>query len=80
MLLANELVARHLAERGVPTIYRVHGPPDEAKLVLFSSMATALGIAFDLEDAKDPKKLSALLKRVAVLPLANVFNMLLLRV
>jgi len=79
MLLANELVARHLAERGVPTIYRVHGPPDEAKLDRFSSMATALGIAFDLEDAKDPKKLSGLLKRVAAHPARDVFNMLLLR-
>ena len=79
MLLANELVARHLAERGVPTIYRVHGPPDEAKLDRFSNMANALGIAFDLEDAKDPKKLSALLKRVAAHPARDVFNMLLLR-
>jgi len=79
MLLANELVARHLAERGVPTMCRVHGPPDEAKLDRFSSMATALGIAFDLEDAKDPKKLSALLKRVAAHPARDVFNMLLLR-
>jgi ribonuclease R len=79
MLLANELVARHLTERGVPTIYRVHGPPDEAKLDRFSSMATALGIAFDLEDAKDPKKLSQLLKKVAGHPSRDVFNMLLLR-
>jgi ribonuclease R len=79
MLLANELVARHLTERGIPTIYRVHGPPDEAKLDRFSSLATNLGIAFDLEDAKDPKKLSGLLKRVAAHPSRDVFNMLLLR-
>jgi ribonuclease R len=79
MLLANELVARHLTERGIPTIYRVHGPPDEAKLDRFSSLATNLGIAFDLEDAKDPKKLSGLLKRVASHPSRDVFNMLLLR-
>jgi ribonuclease R len=79
MLLANELVARHLAERGIPAIYRVHGPPDETKLDRFASMATALGVAFDLEDAKDPKRLTALLKRVAEHPSRDVFNMLLLR-
>src|SRR6185295_19121086 len=79
MLLANELVARHLAEKGVPAIYRVHGPPDETKLDRFANMATALGVAFDMDDAKDPKKLSALLKRVAKHPSREVFNMLLLR-
>jgi len=79
MLLANELVARHLAEKAVPAIYRVHGPPDEKKLDRFASMATTLGVAFDLEDAKDPKRLTALLKRVASLPGRDVFNMLLLR-
>src|SRR5438552_10404217 len=79
MLLANELVARFLSERGVPAIYRVHGPPDEVKLDRFATMATALGVAFDMEDAKDPKKLSSLLKRVAKHPARDVFNMLLLR-
>jgi ribonuclease R len=79
MLLANELVARHLAEKGVPAIYRVHGPPDETKLDRFATMATTLGIAFDLDDAKDPKRLTALLKRVANHPARDVFNMLLLR-
>ncbi|HEY3594959.1 MAG TPA: RNB domain-containing ribonuclease, partial [Polyangiaceae bacterium] len=79
MLLANELVARFLTEREVPAIYRVHGAPDEAKLDKFANMATALGLPFDLEDAKDPKKLSALLKRVAKHPSRDVFNMLLLR-
>jgi ribonuclease R len=79
MLLANELVARHLSEKGVPAIYRVHGPPDETKLDRFANMATTLGVAFDMEDAKDPKRLTALLKRVAQHPSRDVFNMLLLR-
>jgi ribonuclease R len=79
MLLANELVARFLTERGVPAIYRVHGPPDEAKLDRFATLCSDLGIAFDLEEAKDPKKLSALLKRVSKHPSRDVFNMLLLR-
>src|SRR6185312_6749089 len=51
----------------------------EQKLDRFATMATSLGVAFDMEDAKDPKKLSALLKRVAKHPSRDVFNMLLLR-
>ena len=45
MLLANEIVATALADGGVPTIYRVHGSPDEDKLSLFSQLASSLGYA-----------------------------------
>jgi ribonuclease R len=79
MLLANEIVARQLTDRGVPTIYRVHGSPDDAKLERLAEACTALGIALDVDDAKDPKKLSALIKRTARHPKRGVFNMLLLR-
>jgi ribonuclease R len=79
MLLGNELVARFLTDKGVPAIYRVHGPPDEEKLDRFATMCKTLGVAFDPEQVRDPKKLSALLKRVAKHPSRDVFNMLLLR-
>lgn len=79
MLLANELVAQHLTKEGVPTIYRVHGPPDEEKLVKLADACKTLGLAFSVEEAQDPKKLSALLKKTARLPQAGVLNMLLLR-
>ena len=42
----------------VPTIFRVHAPPDEQKLERFAAMCEALGIEFDVEDTRDPKKLS----------------------
>ncbi|HXX70411.1 MAG TPA: ribonuclease R [Polyangiaceae bacterium] len=79
MLLANEVVARWFQEGGVPTIYRVHGPPDEQKLERFASMCDSLGIDFDAEDASDPKKLGELLKSVSDHPLAPVLSSLLLR-
>jgi ribonuclease R len=79
MLLANELIAQYLTERSVPAIYRVHGAPDERKLERFTAMSQTLGQPFDVEDAKDPKKLSRFLKKVAKHPSHNVFNMLLLR-
>jgi ribonuclease R len=79
MLLANETVARFFQERDVPTIYRVHAPPDEQKLDRFAAMCESLGIDFDPDDTRDPKKLGDLLKSFADHPLAPVLNSLLLR-
>ena len=79
MLLANEVVAKYLVDRGVPAIFRVHGAPDEVKLDRFASLCEQAGIAFDSADAADPKKLSVFLKKVAKHPRADVLNMLLLR-
>jgi ribonuclease R len=79
MLLANETVARWCEERDVPTIYRVHAPPDEQKLDRFAAMCDTLGIEFDVEDTRDPKKLGDLLKSFSEHPLAPVLNSLLLR-
>jgi ribonuclease R len=79
MLLANETVARWCQERDIPTIYRVHQPPDEQKLDRFAAMCDALGIDFDVENTRDPKKLCELLKSFSEHPLAPVLNSLLLR-
>jgi ribonuclease R len=79
MLLANETVARWCQEKDIPTIYRVHQPPDEQKLDRFAAMCDALGIDFDPEDTRDPRKLSELLKSFSDHPLAPVLNSLLLR-
>jgi ribonuclease R len=79
MLLANETVAQWCAERDIPTIYRVHAPPDEEKLDRFAAMCETLSIPFDIEDTRHPKRLGALLKSFADSPLAPVLNSLLLR-
>ncbi len=79
MLLANEVVARWFQEKNLPTVYRVHAPPDEQKLERFARLTEALGIEFEVEDAQDPKKVSELLKGFADHPQANVLRMLLLR-
>ncbi len=79
MLLANEVVARYLVQKTVPTVFRVHEPPDEKKLTKFAAMAEELGIQFEMEATRDPKTLSLLLKSFAEHPSAQVLNMLLLR-
>lgn len=79
MLLANETVARFLVESDVPTIFRDHGPPDEAKLDRFATMCSELGVKFEIQDALDAKKLAAFLKKLAAHPQKQVLHMLLLR-
>jgi ribonuclease R len=79
MLLANEIVANFCQQQDIPTIYRVHSPPDEQKLDRFAAMCDSLGIDFDVEDTRDPRKLGVLLKSFSDHPLAPVLNSLLLR-
>lgn len=79
MLLANETVATFLTTRGAPTVYRVHGAPDPDRLTRFAALCTELSVAFEPEDAADPKKLSAFLKKIAGHEKKNVLQMLLLR-
>ena len=79
MLLANEVVARDLDERGVPTIYRVHAKPDEKKLGRFCRLAEALGYPIDLDQASNPRLLSKFLRRTEGKPYAEPMRMLLLR-
>ena len=46
MILANEVVARHLEEMEIPTIYRVHEEPDPAKVESFAEMVATFGLKF----------------------------------
>ncbi len=78
-LLANEVVAADLTERGVPAIYRTHGSPDLAKLETFAQLATSLGYELEPEDAQDPKKLAKFLTRIDGTSQAPVLRYLLLR-
>ena len=43
MLLANETVAAHLVEHGVPSLHRVHEPPDPQKVGEFEAFIAPLG-------------------------------------
>jgi ribonuclease R len=43
MIAANETVAQHLEHKRQPTIYRVHGEPDDDKLAEFAALARQFG-------------------------------------
>lgn len=79
MLLANEAVATFLLEKNVPGIFRDHDPPDLEKLARFAELANRLGVEFDVEDAGDPKKLAAFLKKTASHERKQVLHMVLMR-
>jgi len=79
MLLANEAVAQEAVSRDLPTVFRVHGEPDEEHLERISVVAQAYGHQLEPEDARKPKKLSAFLRKIAGKPEARVLGMLILR-
>ena len=43
MLAANETVASHLEQRGVPSLYRIHEKPDAKKIYDFETIAASFG-------------------------------------
>ena len=77
MLAANEAVARWFGARDLPTIYRVHGLPDEEKLQTFLELARAHGFA--ASETLGPRELNALLERMGGHPQQRALNQLLLR-
>jgi ribonuclease R len=78
MLAANEAVARWFGERDLPTIYRVHGLPDEDKLQTFLDLAKVQGFEVP-EVGAGPLALANLLDRLAGHPQQRALNQLLLR-
>ncbi|MEJ7734137.1 MAG: VacB/RNase II family 3'-5' exoribonuclease, partial [Polyangiaceae bacterium] len=79
MLLANETVAGTMVQKNVPTVFRTHAAPDDVKLERFATLCNELGLAFDPEEAADPKKLSVFLRKIDAHPQKQVLHMLLLR-
>jgi ribonuclease R len=78
MLAANEAVARWFGARDLPTIYRIHGVPDEEKLRAFLDLAQAHGFSVP-ELPADPRALNALLGRLKGHAQQRALNQLLLR-
>ncbi|MEM1255263.1 MAG: ribonuclease R family protein [Cyanobacteria bacterium P01_H01_bin.21] len=50
MLLANQLVAKHLKELGVPAIYRLHSTPDPGDVQELIKLSNNMGLNLQLED------------------------------
>jgi ribonuclease R len=75
MLLANEVVAGYLGKRKAPCLYRVHEPPDPAKLATLADFVKGLG--FELRTSGDevlPGEIQALLEAVEGSPEGRVIS------
>jgi ribonuclease R len=80
MLLANETVAGHLERLGVPTLYRVHEPPDPLKVADFEGFVTALGYSLAAPaGAVAPRHFQRLVERIRGKPEEKPIALLLLR-
>jgi ribonuclease R len=64
MILANVAVARELDKRGVGTLYRVHGKPEEKKINVLLETLNALGIAAELPEDVRPRDFRAITDRL----------------
>jgi ribonuclease R len=79
MLLANELVARWLADKRWPTIFRVHGVPDPERLERLATIAEHFGVRTDVDALTEPAGVGRWLAQVAEHPKRGTLQTLLLR-
>ena len=80
MLAANETVARHLQDSDVPALFRIHVPPDPAKVADFDAFATTLGCGLGAPpDRVRPRHFQQLLKRLHGQPEERPVALLMLR-
>jgi len=80
MLVANEAVAAFAQTRSLPVLYRVHQPPDPAKLAAFADYAADLGVPVaERGAAPTPAQLQQALAAFAGRPDADLASQLLLR-
>ena len=64
MILANVAVAEALAKAKVPTLYRVHGTPEDEKLERLTTTLAALGIDGRIPQTVTTRDLQAIARRV----------------
>jgi len=78
MVLANEVVATHLEESDIPTLYRVHEEPDPAKVEEFTEIVAGFGLKFDPKKAH-PADFQHFITTIAGRPEERLLSYLMLR-
>lgn len=66
MLKANEIVAKHLADKGKPVLFRVHEEPEQKDFDEFFAMARSLG--FSLPSKPEQRDIQALFEKAKQTP------------
>lgn len=78
MISANETIARHMSGKPIPSMYRVHEPPDEDKISEFNEFISEIGYSHKLIH-QNPKTFQKLLHKLTGKPEEALINQLLLR-
>ncbi len=80
MLLANETVASHLASLEMPSLYRIHEPPDPLKVEEFETFVASLGHSLAAPpDRVHPRHFQKLVERIRGTPEERPIAYLMLR-
>lgn len=79
MLAANVGVAKFLASRNIPALYRIHEPPNEQAIRLLERYLTNFGSKTKLGEGKLQKRLTKALEEFENRPEAQILNILTLR-
>jgi ribonuclease R len=80
MLLANETVAGHLEKNGMPSLYRIHEPPDPMKVLQFEEFVSAFGFSLGApESGVKPMHFQKLVRKIRGVPAERPIAFLMLR-
>ena len=81
MLLANEAVAKHIGEKGLPCIYRTHALPTQERLNELSTFVKSFGYDFEVteDDEKNKDNMNKLLQEVKGSNHANIIETVVIR-
>lgn len=79
MLIANEVVASHLFNLRIPSVYRVHEPPDTNKLRQIQPVLAQLGVRFPSRKDIDAVAIQTALDKAARLETGFIARRLILR-
>ena len=79
MITANVAAAETLERRGAPCMYRIHEPPDPAKLAALKEFLESFGLSLPPGQVTRASKLAHLLERAARDPSASIIHEAILR-
>jgi ribonuclease R len=79
MIAANVEAARFLERHKVPTLFRVHAPPEEDRLAELKEFLAAFGLSLPTRERLEPRHLSQLVHQVESRPDADLIETVILR-
>jgi ribonuclease R len=79
MIAANEAVGRFFRARDLPSVWRVHAPPDPDRVAQLGELLGAYGIQVDAAEAATPLGMKQVLDQINAKPSAQALSLLVLR-